>query len=138
MTYKDIINLISEIALNTPNVNSVIVHDIYELNSRQDIEFGVIALVDKQHQIDLETSTYNFDLIYIDRKYTLDENDNRLDVYNDGIITLNHIMNELDDIAEDIDISRPFTTTMLEQRFNDECYCVLMNISITTDNVSTC
>lgn len=138
MTYKDIINLISEIALNTPNVNTVIVHDVYELNSRQDIEFGVIALVDKQHQIDLETSTYNFDLIYIDRKYTLDENDNRLDVYNDGIITLNHIMNELDDIAEDIDISRPFTTTMLEQRFNDECYCVLMNISITTDNVSTC
>lgn len=138
MTYKDIINLISEIALNTPNVNTVIVHDIYELNSRQDIEFGVIALVDKQHQIDLETSTYNFDLIYIDRKYTLDENDNRLDVYNDGIITLNHIMNELDDIAEDIDISRPFNTQMLEQRFNDECYCVLMNISITTDNVSTC
>ena len=138
MTYKDIINLISEIALNTPNVNTMIVHDIYELNSRQDIEFGVIALVDKQHQIDLETSVFNFDLIYIDRKYTLDENDNRLDVYNDGIITLNHIMNELDDIAEDIDISRPFTTTMLEQRFNDECYCVLMNISITTDNVSTC
>lgn len=138
MTYKDIINLITEIGLNTPNVNSVIVHDIYELNSRQDIEFGVIALVDKQHQIDLETSTYNFDLIYIDRKYTLDENDNRLDVYNDGIITLNHIMNELDDIAEDIDISRPFNTQMLEQRFNDECYCVLMNISITTDNVSTC
>ena len=138
MTYKDIINLISEIALNTPNVNTMIVHDIYELNSRQDIEFGVIALVDKQHQIDLETSVYNFDLIYIDRKYTLDENDNRLDVYNDGIITLNHIMNELDDIAEDIDISRPFNTQMLEQRFNDECYCVLMNISITTDNVSTC
>lgn len=138
MTYKDIINLISEIALNTPNVNTVIVHDVYELNSRQDIEFGVIALVDKQHQIDLETSTYNFDIIYIDRKYTLDENDNRLDVYNDGIITLNHIMNELDDIAEDIDISRPFNTQMLEQRFNDECYCVLMNISITTDNVSTC
>lgn len=138
MTYKDIINLISEIALNTPNVNSVIVHDIYELNSRQDIEFGVVAIVDKQHQIDLETSTYNFDIIYIDRKYTLDENDNRLDVYNDGIITLNHIMNELDDIAEDIDISRPFNTQMLEQRFNDECYCVLMNISITTDNVSTC
>lgn len=138
MTYKDIINLISEIALNTPNVNTMIVHDIYELNSRQDVEFGVVAIVDKQHQIDLQTSTYNFDLIYIDRKYTLDENDNRLDVYNDGIITLNHIMNELDDIAEDIDISRPFTTTMLEQRFNDECYCVLMNISITTDNVSTC
>ena len=138
MTYKDIINLISEIALNTPNVNSVIVHDIYELNSRQDIEFGVIALVDKQHQIDLETSVFNFDLIYIDRKYTLDENDNRLDVYNDGIITLNHIMNELDDIAEDIDISRPFNTQMLEQRFYNECYCVLMNISITTDNVSTC
>ena len=138
MTYKDIINLISEIALNTPNVNTVIVHDVYELNSRQDIEFGVIALVDKQHQIDLETSTYNFDLIYIDRKYTLDENDNRLDVYNQGIITLSHIMNELDDIAEDIDISRPFNTQMLEQKFNDECYCVLMNISITTDNVSTC
>lgn len=138
MTYKDIINLITEIGLNTPNVNSVIIHDVYELNSRQDVEFGVVAIVDKQHQIDLQTSTYNFDLIYIDRKYTLDENDNRLDVYNDGIITLNHIMNELDDIAEDIDISRPFTTTMLEQRFNDECYCVLMNISITTDNVSTC
>ena len=138
MTYKDIINLISEIALNTPNVNSVIVHDIYELNSRQDVEFGIVALVDKQHQIDLETSVFNFDLIYIDRKYTLDENDNRLDVYNDGIITLSHIMNELDDIAEDVDISRPFNTQMLEQRFNDECYCVLMNISITTDNVSTC
>lgn len=138
MTYKDIINLISEIGLNTPNVNTMIIHDIYELNSRQDIEFGVVAIVDKQHQIDLQTSTYNFDLIYIDRKYTLDENDNRLDVYNDGIITLNHIMNELDDIAEDIDISRPFTTTMLEQRFYNECYCVLMNISITTDNVSTC
>lgn len=138
MTYKDIINLISEIALNTPNVNSVVVHDVYELNSRQDIEFGVVAIVDKQHQIDLETTTYNFDLIYIDRKYTLEDGDNRLDVYNQGIITLSHIMNKLDDIAEDVDISRPFNTQMLEQRFNDECYCVLMSISITTDNVSTC
>lgn len=138
MTYKDIITLITEISLNTQNVNTVIVHDIYELNSRQDIKFGCIAIVDKQHQIDLQTSTYNFDLIYIDRKYTLEENDNRLDVYNDGIITLNRVMNEFDDIAEDVDLSRPFNTQMLEQRFNDECYCVLMSISITTDNVSTC
>ena len=138
MTYKDIINLITEISLNTPNVNTVIVHDVYELNSRQDIEFGCIAIVDKQHQIDLQTSTFNFDLIYIDRKYTLEENDNRLDVYNDGIITLNRVMNDFDNIAEDVDVTRPFNIQMLEQRFNDECYCVLMNISITTDNISTC
>ena len=138
MTYKDIVSLISEISLETPNVNSVIVHDIYELNAKQDIEFGVIGLVDKQHQTNIDTTTFNFDLIYIDRKYTLENGDNRLDVYNQGVITLSHIMNEFNDIAVDVDVNRPFNFQMLEQRFNDECYCVLMNISITTENLTTC
>lgn len=138
MTYKDIINLLGEVSLNTPNINTYLTHDIYELNSKQNIEYGVIALVDKQHSVDLETTTYNFDLIYIDRKYTLEDGDNRLDVYNQGIITLNHIINEFNDIADDVDISRPLNVQMLEQRFNDECYCVLATVSFTASNISTC
>lgn len=126
--YKRIIyQLIQSIWLQ-PVVRTIMLNDVYRLNSLPNIEYGVVCIEAQDFNIQ---ETYgdmlmgNFRLIYVDR---LDHSkSNMIDVQSTGIDVLHNIIRQVDeDIVEVQDQTyRPFT-----QKFKDECAGAYLNVRL--------
>jgi len=126
--YKRIIyQLIQSIWLQ-PVVRTIMLNDVYRLNSLPNIEYGVVCIEAQDFNIQ---ETYgdmlmgNFRLIYVDR---LDySKSNMIDVQSTGIDVLHNIIRQVDeDIVEVQDQTyRPFT-----QKFKDECAGAYLNVKL--------
>lgn len=126
--YKRIIyQLIQSIWLQ-PVVRTIMLNDVYRLNSLPNIEYGVVCIEAQDFNIQ---ETYgdmlmgNFRLIYVDR---LDySKSNMIDVQSTGIDVLHNIIRQVDEnIVEVQDQTyRPFT-----QKFKDECAGAYLNVKL--------
>ena len=88
MTLLQIYNLIKDVSLAQPNINTV-VQEFLDLN-REDTKYSAIVIQQRDHQ---QTSddfiTYNFYIGYVDR--LLSDKSNNIEIQSTGINILNNI-----------------------------------------------
>lgn len=135
MTLKETIELLKTIAQSQPNIRYVGEGNVYELNHKPDIEYGVFYITQSNTQIFDNYVQYNLNLFYVDR--LTDDFDNRLQVQSDGIRVIKNILNIYEDMGDD-EISYPLNFTSFNERFCDECAGVFTTVSIVTDGLSGC
>ncbi len=123
---KRIIYYLVQAAKNQPNLNTVMLHDIYRLNHLPDIRYGAFVIETEQGVSTLPSSLFrfNFVLYYVDR-LTVDKK-NMLDVQSTGIDVLHNILVGL---PEEIDIITS-TYRVFDQRFKDDCAGAYVNVTL--------
>lgn len=131
MTLKEVIDNIIYVAKSQPNIKTVKEGNVYDLDSMPDVEYKVVYLTQSQHRFDNQQNTYNFTLFYIDR--LTDDSGNKIDIHSDGIVTINNILNGLQD-CYDMEVETPVSVTTFNQRFVDDCAGVFASVSIVVDN----
>lgn len=135
MTLKETIELLKNIALSQPNIRYVGDGNVYELNHKPDIEYGVFYITQSNTQVYENYVQYNLNLFFVDR--LTDGFDNRLQVQSDGIRVIKNIVNIFEDAA-DCEITYPLNFTSFNERFTDECCGVFTTISIISDGDNNC
>ena len=134
MTLLQIYNLIKDVSLAQPNINTV-VQEFLDLN-REDTKYSAIVIQQRDHQqTNDDFITYNFYLGYVDR--LLSDKSNNIDIQSTGINILNNIINYIKDTYyPEIAISAG-QYTVFNQRFTAECSGVYTSIALSIP-VSEC
>lgn len=137
MTLYEIVNELIDIAKKQPNINHCGEGDIYELNSKPNINYSVFWVTQQNHSQGENTVSYNLILYYVDR--LMNDASNRLKVQSQGMLEINNIINIFNQMNQDIQIEYDINYTTFTHRFSDECAGVFANVTITTDNeLGTC
>lgn len=132
MNLYNITNLIKQLASQIPNVGTIDVGDVYQINAKQDIVYPSIAITQRPHTISHndEMTTYNFYIFYIDRLTSDDTN--RMDVQNAAIEALHSLSDALNDY--DVEVVNVSTVHTFNERFNDSCSGAYFELSVTVYN----
>lgn len=134
--YLELVDLIKQVSLMHPFVNSFF-EGIYSVAGEEsNIKYGAIVLTPNTHQIGKQVSTYNFNIMYVDR--TTKDRDNTLEVQSVGIDVLVEILSALID-RFDMGIDESVTINVFKEQFADETAGALTTISIQVQsNISEC
>lgn len=132
MTLIDIVNELLDIAKKQPNINYVGEGDIYNLNNKPNIDYGVFFITQTNHTQSENMINYNLTLFYVDRM--VKDGSNRLNIQSNGITTIGNIVNIFSLRNPDVEIVYDIEYTTFLHRFTDECSGVFANVTITTDN----
>ena len=126
MTLQDTIRRIEAVALSQPAVNTIVQNDIYKLNNRPDIRFGVFAWTQEQHSESLEGygPTFRFAFVYADR--LTEDGGNQIEAQSTGVEVLRNIIRTL---AADFEISS-WTYDTFNERFADMCAGAFARVAI--------
>lgn len=110
---------LKEAAKAQPAVKTVVPNDVYRLNSKPRVDYGVFSFVQGTHRDDLEGFTrFVFTLFYIDR--LTDDKSNEIDVQSTGIDVLRNIIRTIE--AKYIGGEHQSVSyTTFTERFSDEC-----------------
>ena len=131
MTYLQILNLIKDVALAQPNINSV-VREFTDLN-REDARYSAVVIQDRDGQREMingqDYITYTWHLGYVDR-LTYDES-NRDDIYSTGMVVINNIVAELRErFFPELEVTVPDRFTTFNQRFTASCAGVYVVLAV--------
>lgn len=123
-----IVKAIEKIGNAIPDVNTVVLSDIFKLNELPDIDYSVFAIIQDQHREDDEYVYMNFYLYYVDR--LLNDHSNQLEIQSHGMSLLSTVIGKIEDLgivlSPDTDrIFQPFN-----QRFSDECAGVYARVEL--------
>lgn len=133
MYLQEIIDAIKCQCLKQLNVNQFIFQDRELLNSSAEIEYGVILLYINSSTVNLNTTTYNFSLYYIDR---LESKGNILDIWNYGQWLIPNTLRALSQVFDtDIVENR---IDYFKQNFADVCGVVGTSFQIEVENEVVC
>lgn len=132
MTLRTIIERLKESALATPNVGGVIVNDVFLTNFWESAEYGVVAIIQREHSISENNATYRFQIAYIDR--LTEDKGNEVDVQSDGVMTISNMVNVLVYEADDVEMSGEMSFSVFNERFKDECGGVLADVAFVTSS----
>lgn len=127
--YKIVDNL-KNIINKIPNVGTIIVNDIYELNTMQNVKYPAYAITQQDHiqNISDETITFHFIIFYADRLTS--NGSNKLLIQSTAINNLKKIVDTMDESGATIDIA---TYTTFKEKFNDVCAGAYVDVSFTYD-----
>lgn len=128
MTYKELIDKITEFAKETPNIGEVWYGDIYSANEKRIISFPIIAIVPQQDIYDgiANRMTYNIQLCMCDLLNT--ERTNKLSVHSACESALVVICKKIAELKEVVGIDVTFDKYNIE--LNDLCSGVVANLNI--------
>lgn len=133
MTYYQLITELKNCALEEPNIGYAGSKDIFELNSRPDIDYTVFYITPNAFTVTEDTIRYSLNLYYVDR---WDETENnQLQIHSAGIIALNNIINRFNNRFPDTAISYPLNCQPFYQRFKDMCGGVFVTVTFELDNI---
>lgn len=132
MTLIDIVNEFLDIAKKQPNINYVNEGDIYDLNNKPNIDYGVFYITQTNHTQSEQMINYNLTLFYVDR--IVKDGSNKLAIQSNGIVTIGNIINLFSLKNPDVEIDYDIEYTTFLHRFADECSGVFANVKIITDN----
>lgn len=132
MDLYQIINILKEIALTKPNVNSAYDGDVYILNSLPNILYSTFFITQSQHRQTTDTSTYTLTLYYIDRAFQ--DNSNALEIQSSGLKILQSIINELV-YNYDVVVDEEIQYNTFIHKFSDYTAGVFCNVNVTVNNV---
>lgn len=132
MTLYEIVNEFKEIALSKPNINYVGDGDVFELNAKPDLKYGVFYITQSNHVIGQDTTQFQLTLYYIDRVF--EDYSNSLEVHSTGLQVLTDIINSFNYNNPDLNIEFDINATTFIHKFSDVCAGVFAGITITVDN----
>lgn len=135
MTIKKLIDVITKTAKKKPNINYVGVGNVYDLNSKPDVNYSLIYLTYQNSQVNESEIRHNIVMFYIDRM--TDDYDNRLDIQNNGILEITNIVNTIVNL-EDVEVDMPMAFTPFNQRFAEDCAGVFTTITFIVDGDGNC
>lgn len=128
MKLYSIIESIKKICSTVPNVHTVIVGDVYELNQLQDIEYSAVVITEQSHAHNIEEdyNLYGLDIFYVDRETS--DKSNILDIHSCGIDVLNSIVNSIEDMGGEI--TNQYSIITFEERFDSLCAGAYASLNI--------
>lgn len=133
MTLKEVIDELNSIALEQPDINSVIKSgNIYDLNSERDVIYSVFCCTQNTHNYDFSNgyNSFNFILYYVDRLQS--DGDNKIEVQSTAIETLKNVVRTFAK-RNDVDIPtasfEPFT-----ESFSSLCAGAYATLTIEVDD----
>lgn len=132
MTLYELINALLATAKKVPNINYVGTGDIYELNNKPNIDYGVFYITQTNHTQGENTIDYTLTLFYVDR--VMNDGSNKLAIQSNGITTIGNIINLFLNTYDDVTVNYDIQYTTFLHRFADECSGVFANVTFTTDN----
>lgn len=132
MTLYEICRAFEEIALTKPNINFVGDGDVYELNAKPNLKYGVFYITQSNHVIGQDTTQFQLTLYYIDRVF--EDNSNTLEVHSTGIQVLTDIINTFNYMNPDVNVEFDINATTFIHKFSDYCAGVYVGITIEVDN----
>lgn len=135
MTIKKLIDVITKTAKKKPNINYVGVGNVYDLNTKPDVNYSLIYLTYQNSQVNENEIRHNIVMFYIDRM--TDDYDNRLDIQNNGILEITNIVNTIVNL-EDVEVDMPMAFTPFNQRFAEDCAGVFTTITFIVDGDGNC
>ena len=119
ITLAKIIDVICGIATGERNINSVVVGDIYELDSRPDIHYCTFGLTQNEHTETEGFMMYDFNLFYVDR-LTNDDYSNEILIDSTAIQVLRNIIRKTVEYL-DIEVNEDLVYNCFTQKFADLC-----------------
>lgn len=131
MTLRTIIEKLKEYAMATPNVGGVIINDVFRTNFWESAEYGVVAIIQREHSISDNNATYRFQLAYIDR--LTEDKGNEVYVQSEGIMTISNMVNKIVS-EENVELSGEMSFSVFNERFKDECGGVLADVAFVTSS----
>ena len=136
MTLLDAIRLLEAAAARHPAVRTICRRDVFALNERPDIRYGVFAWLQGEHSADIVTGQYRFafTLFYVDR-LTADRS-NLEEVQSTGVEVLRSTLLEVEEEGLPADGSLSFTS--FRERFVDECGGVFCRVTLVAPQDGTC
>lgn len=136
MTLLDVIRLIEAAASRHPAVRTVCRRDVFAINARPDVRYGVFAWLQGEHSADLRYGQYRFafTLFYVDRLTA--GRSNLEEVQSTGMEMLRSILLSLDEAGVSVEGSPAFTT--FRERFVDECGGVFCRVTLAAPQDGTC
>ena len=124
-----LVNAIRKIGEAQPNVNTVVLSNIFELNSNPSIDYSVFAIVQDVHRQDDDYYYYSFFLYYIDR--LLNDKSNVIQIQSHGINLISTVIDKLEQLGLIVNHDVVQTTYQtFTQRFSDECAGVFARVEI--------
>lgn len=132
MTLYEITNALLATAKKVPNINYVGTGDIYELNDKPNIDYGVFYITQINHTQGENTIDYTLTLFYVDR--VMKDGSNKLAIQSNGITTIGNIINLFLNTYDDVEVRYDIQYTTFLQRFADECSGVFANVTFSVDN----
>lgn len=124
-----LVNSIKKIGQAIPNINTVVLSDIFELNSKPDVDYSVFAIIQDTHRQDDDFFYFNFVLYYVDR--LLNDKSNQLEIQSHGIQLLSTVISKIEELGLIVNHDVVQTTYQtFTQRFSDECAGVFARVEI--------
>lgn len=122
--FKKLIYYLVQAAKEQPNLNTVMLHDIYRLNHLPNIRYGAFVIETDQGQHLDNIFRFNLVLYYVDRLTA--NKDNMLDAQSTGIDVLHNILVSL---PEEVDLVSS-VYRVFDQKFKDDCAGAYVNVTL--------
>ena len=130
MTLLNAIEKLNEIALEQPNIRTIITNDVYKLDAMGDVKYNVFCITQNQHMENVDEGFvyYSLNLFFIDR--LTDDYANELEIQSTAIQVLRNIIYTfINSYNADI-YNYTINYTTFEQQFADLCAGAYATLSI--------
>ena len=131
MTLKQIYDYLEGLALQVPDIKSVVENDVTRINEMREVKYGVFAIQQSVHNSEQGWMNFSLVLFVIDR--LVNSGENEVQVQSHSLEVLRAI---LEKAKEELEIDTPRYTTFTE-RFQDLCAGAWAEVVIHTP-VSDC
>lgn len=134
---KKLIYALIQAAKAQPNIWTIYLNDVFNLNKFPDIDYSAFCITQEPHQgtnVDGDYITFNLVLYYIDRLTITKDND--LDAQSVAIDTLQNILGDLEE-SENCEV-QSISYTTFNQKFKDECTGAFARVAIKWPKGNVC
>lgn len=138
MTLSEVYNAFSELALDQPNIRTVILNDIYRLDTLKNVKYSVFGITPAyEHEEDEDYRYYNLHLYYIDR--LIEDGSNDVDIQSIGFEVLSNIITAfLEQFEGKAELHEKTKYQTFYQKFVDECAGIYARVKISIPRDSYC
>lgn len=119
MKLFSLIKYIEDICKTIPNVNTVLVGDVYDLNELQDIKYSAMVITEQNHShnVDNDYDVFGLNIFYVDRETS--DKSNILDVHSHATEALERVVEAIEEIGGLIE--NQYSITTFVERFDSVC-----------------
>lgn len=127
-TLLQVIRTLEGLARQDPAVQTIIPNDVFRLNARQDVKYGVFAWTQREHRENIGDGflTVSLALFYVDR-LTADKR-NEMEVQSVGVAVLGDLLRRAEGAG--LYVSGDVRYNTFNQRFEDECAGVFATVNL--------
>lgn len=131
MKLYSVIDKIKRICYTLPNVNTVLVGDVYGLNELQDIKYSAMVINEQTHthNHEEEYNVYGLNIFYVDRETS--DKSNVLDIHSHATDVLIRVVDYIEELGGII--TNQYSINTFEERFDSVCAGAYVTINVRFD-----